>query len=113
GPRPAARPGTARGRAPAHPSHAAAATADAGARTRVRHHAPHLFEVRVITALYPGSFDPLTHGHLDIVDRAARIFDRVVIAVLENPNKRPLFTSTARVAMIKESLGDRAGVGLR
>ena len=64
----------------------------------------------MITALYPGSFDPLTHGHLDIVDRAARIFDRVVIAVLENPNKRPLFTSSERVAMIKESLGDRAGV---
>src|SRR5438094_3606957 len=64
----------------------------------------------MITALYPGSFDPLTHGHLDIVDRAARIFDRVVIAVLENPTKRPLFTSNERVAMIKESLGDRAGV---
>ena len=67
----------------------------------------------MITALYPGSFDPLTHGHLDIVDRAARIFDRVVIAVLENPNKRPLFTSDERVAMIKESLGDRAGVEVR
>ena len=47
----------------------------------------------MITALYPGSFDPLTHGHLDIVDRAARIFDRVVIAVLDNPSKQPLFTT--------------------
>ena len=64
----------------------------------------------MITALYPGSFDPLTHGHLDIVDRAARIFDRVVIAVVENPNKRPLFTSGERVTMIRESLGERPGV---
>src|SRR5947199_4845657 len=64
----------------------------------------------MITALYPGSFDPLTHGHLDIVDRAARIFDRVVIAVLENPSKRPLFSTSERVRMIRESLGERPGV---
>ena len=64
----------------------------------------------MITAVYPGSFDPLTHGHLDIVDRAARIFDRVVIAVLENPSKRPLFTTGERVSMIRESLGERPGV---
>ena len=62
------------------------------------------------TALYPGSFDPLTHGHLDVVDRAARIFDRVVMAVLENPSKRPLFSTQERVAMIRESLGERPGV---
>jgi pantetheine-phosphate adenylyltransferase len=64
----------------------------------------------VITALYPGSFDPLTHGHLDIVDRAARIFDRVVIAVLENPSKLPLFSTGERVTMIRQSLGERPGV---
>jgi pantetheine-phosphate adenylyltransferase len=64
----------------------------------------------VITALYPGSFDPLTNGHLDIVDRTAQIFDRVVIAVLENPSKQPLFTTAERVAMIRESLGERARV---
>src|SRR5437868_11945092 len=64
----------------------------------------------MITAVYPGSFDPLTHGHLDIVDRAARIFDRVVIAVLENPSKRPLFAAGERVSMIRESLGERRGV---
>ena len=61
------------------------------------------------TALYPGSFDPLTHGHLDIVDRAARIFDRVVIAVLENPSKAPLFSTSERVALIRENL-ERPGV---
>src|SRR5438552_19153398 len=64
----------------------------------------------MITAVSPGSFDPLTHGHLDIVDRAARIFDRVVIAVLENPSKRPLFSTGERVSMIRESLGERPGV---
>jgi pantetheine-phosphate adenylyltransferase len=64
----------------------------------------------VITALYPGSFDPLTNGHLDIVDRTAQIFDRVVIAVLENPSKQPLFSTAERVAMIRESLGDRPSV---
>lgn len=62
------------------------------------------------TALYPGSFDPLTHGHLDVVDRAAGIFDRVVIAVLENPGKQPLFSTEERVRMIRQSLGERAGV---
>ena len=62
------------------------------------------------TALYPGSFDPLTHGHLDIVDRAARIFDRVIIAVLENPSKQPLFSTKERVQMIRASLGERPGV---
>ena len=58
------------------------------------------------TAVYPGSFDPLTHGHLDIVNRAAGIFDRVVIAVIENPSKKPLFTTQERVAMIRESIGE-------
>jgi pantetheine-phosphate adenylyltransferase len=60
----------------------------------------------VTVAIYPGSFDPLTHGHLDVVRRAAGIFDRVVIAVLENPQKRPLFTTRERVAMIRDSLTD-------
>ena len=55
-------------------------------------------------AIYPGSFDPLTHGHVDVVTRAAGIFERVVIAVLENPQKRPLFTTQERVAMIRESV---------
>jgi len=58
------------------------------------------------TAVYPGSFDPLTHGHLDILNRAAGIFDRVVIAVIENPSKKPLFTTQERVAMIRESIGE-------
>lgn len=55
-------------------------------------------------ALYPGSFDPMTRGHLDILDRACLIFDRVVIAVLENPAKSPLFTTEERVELIRASI---------
>ena len=55
-------------------------------------------------AVYPGSFDPITDGHLDVVRRAARVFDRVVIAVLGNPRKAPLLDVDARVAVIREAL---------
>ena len=57
-------------------------------------------------AVYPGSFDPITNGHVDIVRRAARVFDRVVVAVLENPRKTPLLGSDARVAIIAAVLRD-------
>jgi pantetheine-phosphate adenylyltransferase len=50
--------------------------------------------------VYPGSFDPITFGHLDIVERAAEIFDRVIVAVCLNPGKRPLFTMEERVEMV-------------
>jgi pantetheine-phosphate adenylyltransferase len=57
-------------------------------------------------AIYPGSFDPLTLGHLDVVERASKIFDRVLVAVVVNPQKRePLFTLAERKAMIEESIG--------
>lgn len=52
-------------------------------------------------AVYPGSFDPITNGHLDVVRRAARVFDRVVIAVLGNPRKTPLLSADARVDVIR------------
>jgi pantetheine-phosphate adenylyltransferase len=59
----------------------------------------------VKVAVYPGSFDPFTNGHLDVVERALGIFDRLIVAVLANPDKRsPLFTVDERVEMIKESL---------
>jgi pantetheine-phosphate adenylyltransferase len=61
-------------------------------------------------ALYPGSFDPLTHGHLDIVKRAADIFDRVIIAVLENPQKRSLFSIEERLDMLREGVRGLARV---
>lgn len=65
------------------------------------------------TALYPGSFDPITFGHLDVIERAAGVFDRVVVAVLVNPRKTPLLGESERLATIREgiaeTLGDRAG----
>jgi pantetheine-phosphate adenylyltransferase len=57
-------------------------------------------------ALCPGTFDPVTNGHIDIIERASRCFDTVVVAVLENPGKAPLFTVEERVAMLKDAVAD-------
>ncbi len=54
-------------------------------------------------AIYPGSFDPITLGHLDIIDRSSRLFDRVIVAVLSNQNKQPLFSVAERVEQITKS----------
>ncbi|HNQ72077.1 MAG TPA: pantetheine-phosphate adenylyltransferase [Verrucomicrobiota bacterium] len=62
------------------------------------------------TAIYPGSFDPFTNGHLDVVQRAARLFDRVIVAVAQNEDKAPLFTLEERQAFIKQSVADLAHV---
>jgi pantetheine-phosphate adenylyltransferase len=59
-----------------------------------------------LIALCPGTFDPVTNGHLDIIQRATRHFDAVVVGVLENPAKAPLFAVEDRVSMLKESLAD-------
>jgi pantetheine-phosphate adenylyltransferase len=56
-------------------------------------------------ALYPGSFDPPTYGHADVIARASRLFDRVIVAVLVNPAKRPWFTVEERAAMVKDACG--------
>jgi pantetheine-phosphate adenylyltransferase len=61
-------------------------------------------------AIFPGSFDPLTNGHVDIVLRSARLFERVLVAVLVNPEKRPLFTPTERVAIIREVFGEYTNI---
>ena len=61
-------------------------------------------------ACYPGSFDPVTNGHLDVVKRATRLFDEVVVAVLENPSKRPLFTVEERVEMLRRATSEFDGV---
>jgi pantetheine-phosphate adenylyltransferase len=58
-------------------------------------------------AVCPGSFDPLTNGHLDMIVRGAQLFDRLVVAVLMNPGKEPLFTIDARVSMVRDVLASR------
>jgi pantetheine-phosphate adenylyltransferase len=58
------------------------------------------------TAIYPGSFDPLTNGHVAIIQRGLKVFDRLVVAVANNPEKKPMFTVGERKAMIAEALGD-------
>ena len=56
------------------------------------------------TVIYPGSFDPLTNGHLDVIRRAARLFDRVIVAVAENDSKHPLFTLDERAALVARAV---------
>lgn len=61
-------------------------------------------------ALCPGSFDPPTNGHIDVVERCLKVFDRVVVAVVRNPSKQPLFDVDERMAMIEKAFGDRVEV---
>ena len=61
-------------------------------------------------AIYPGSFDPITKGHIDVLKKAAKIFDRVIIAVSVNPAKKAMFSIEDRIDMIKESVNEIDGV---
>lgn len=61
-------------------------------------------------AIYPGSFDPLTNGHLDVVQRAAKLFDRVIVAVAQNDSKHPFFTLSERVALVKKAVAHLSNV---
>lgn len=63
-----------------------------------------------ITAVYPGTFDPITNGHTDLVQRAAQLFDRVIVAIAASPNKRPTFSSEQRVALAQRALEGLANV---
>ena len=58
--------------------------------------------MKTITAIYPGSFDPVTNGHLDLIDRGTKIFDHLIVAVLRNPEKDPLFSLQERLEMLRE-----------
>ena len=62
------------------------------------------------TVIYPGSFDPLTNGHLDVIQRAAKLFDRVVVAVAQSESKQPLFRLEERLALVKQAVTDLANV---
>jgi pantetheine-phosphate adenylyltransferase len=65
----------------------------------------------LITAIYPGTYDPVTNGHVDVINRAAKIFDRVVVGVVGNPqHKQPLFEVGERVALLEEVLAETANV---
>ncbi|MBL7055310.1 pantetheine-phosphate adenylyltransferase [Candidatus Woesearchaeota archaeon] len=55
------------------------------------------------TAVYPGSFDPATNGHIDVIKRASKIFDKVIVTVGDNPDKKPLFSTKERLDMLEES----------
>ena len=63
-----------------------------------------------ITAVYPGTFDPVTNGHLDIIQRGSRLFSKVIVSILRNPDKLPLFSVNERVALIAAAVADLPNV---
>jgi pantetheine-phosphate adenylyltransferase len=63
-----------------------------------------------VIAIYPGSFDPLTNGHIDIIERGAKIFDRIIVSILVNLEKRPLFTVNERIEICREAFKTHANV---
>ena len=66
-----------------------------------------------VVAIYPGTFDPITNGHADLVERGARMFDRLVVSVAANPNKQPLFSLEERVALAQEVVAHLPHVEVR
>lgn len=64
----------------------------------------------ITVAVYPGSFDPVTNGHLDIIHRAAKVFDKLIVAVLNNSSKNPLFTVDERVELLRQVTSDLPNV---
>ena len=63
-------------------------------------------------AIYPGSFDPITNGHLDVLKRALKVFDEIIVLVAVNPNKKSRFTAIERVEMIRDAVKDLKGVSV-
>lgn len=64
-------------------------------------------------AVYPGSFDPITSGHVDIIQRGLKIFDEILVAVLENPKKKPLFSTKERINMIQDFFVDNRNIEVK
>ncbi len=66
-----------------------------------------------ITAIYPGTFDPITNGHIDIIHRSLKLFNHIIIAIGSNPKKAPLFSISERMWMIKESFKDLSRISVK
>jgi len=66
-----------------------------------------------ITAIYPGTFDPITNGHIDIIYRSLKLFDNIIVAIGSNPKKAPLFTLEERMWMIRESFKDNPEISVK
>ncbi len=62
------------------------------------------------TAVYPGTFDPVTNGHVDLIHRASKLFDRLVVAIAESPHKQPLFSLEERILLARQVIGELPGV---
>ena len=69
-------------------------------------------EHKPVTAIFPGSFDPITNGHLDVIDRGLKLFDKLIVAIGQNPQKNELFSPAERVDMIRELVSDRPRVSV-
>jgi len=67
----------------------------------------------MVAAVYPGTFDPLTYGHMDIIERAARLFGKLIVGIYENPSKQPLFALEQRVELVKEAVTGLSNVQVR
>jgi pantetheine-phosphate adenylyltransferase len=67
----------------------------------------------MVVAVYPGTFDPLTYGHMDIIERAAALFGKLVVGIYENPSKQPLFPLEQRVELVKEAVTGLSSVQVR
>lgn len=67
----------------------------------------------MVIAVYPGTFDPLTYGHMDIIDRAAALVDKLIVGIYENPSKQPLFPLDQRVSLVKEAVAELSNVRVK
>jgi len=65
-----------------------------------------------VIAIYPGSFDPITNGHLDLIERGCRLFDKLIVSILRNETKQPLFSVEERIEMLGEVVGDYPNVAV-